>query len=79
MNGELADDDKSIADVSLLRSSDTSIAMQIAFSEASSISSDISEPDELRVEFSLPQLFLDAETGEPLSVIPIEKIINLSP
>lgn len=73
INGDLnEEDDKSILDVRKVGSDETSLTLQIDFNNAGSISQDISEPDELKVSFDLPSLFVDAQTGEPLDTASIE-------
>ena len=51
---------------------DTSFTVQVAFSDINSISSELREPDILIVKLDMPDIFIDAETGEPLSTDPIE-------
>ena len=46
--------------------------IQINFSDTRAISQDISEPDTLLITFNAPEIFIDAETGEPMSTEPIE-------
>ena len=61
-------EDKSIAEVTLNSVTSTSLSLSISFSEPSSISSDIKEPDILLIEFLLTDLIVDAETFEPIEI-----------
>ena len=53
--------------------------MQITFKDVSAISTDIREPDLIKVKFTLPSFFIDAETGDTLEEGSWEKIIKVSP
>ena len=51
--------------------SDTHVDIQINFSDTRAISQDISEPDTLVLTLNAPEIFIDAETGLPMSTEPI--------
>lgn len=51
--------------------SDTHVDIQINFRDTRAISQDISEPDTLVLTLNAPQIFIDAETGLPMSTEPI--------
>ena len=59
--------------VKLTESTDTSVKINIDFGDVDAISQDINEPDEVSVKFVMPELFVDAETGESLSDMSWEK------
>ena len=42
--------------------------MRVEFSDTDAITTDISDPDVLRIELLKPGLFVDAETLEPMGV-----------
>lgn len=55
------------------------MTFRIGFNNVNAISADLSEPDEISIKFTIPGLFLDAETGEPLSDMSWETVIKISP
>lgn len=70
--------DKSIVDVKLIQSTEKSFSLQIDFKEKKAISSEVTEPDVLVIKFTDPSIFVDAETGEPLLGVDIERRIKMS-
>ena len=79
LNGDDEDFDKSIVNVKLTESTDTSVKIKIDFGDVDAISRDINEPDEVSVKFVMPELFVDAETGESLSDMSWEKTFKIGP
>ena len=71
------DFDKSIVNVKLTESTDTSVKIKIDFGDVDAISQDINQPDEVSVKFVMPELFVDAETGESLSDMSWEKTFKI--
>ena len=55
-----------ITKIQLEKADEREIRISIDFTVPSDISSDILEPDYLEVRFNLPQLIVDAATGEAL-------------
>lgn len=70
--------DKSIATAQLVDIESTFFTVQIKFSDTSAISQYLIEPDTLIVTFSMPEIFVDEETGKPLASDPIHYRIPLS-
>ena len=64
---------KSVVDLQVVESDETSFTLKIYFHNLKAISTDITEPDVLVVNFTDPGLFIDAETGKPLSDLKLEK------
>ena len=62
----------------MIESDETSFTLKIDFYNLKTISIDITEPDVLVVNFTDPGLFIDAETGKPLSDVTFEKRIKMS-
>ena len=50
----------------LVKLTDTELTLQLQWSDFWAISPNIAEPDYLLVIFKLPELFIDAETGQPM-------------
>ena len=69
---------KSVVDLQVIESDETSFTLKIDFYNLKTISTDITEPDVLVVNFTDPGLFIDAETGKPLSDVKFEKRIQMS-
>ena len=65
-------------DIQVIQSDETSFTLKINFHDLKLISTDITEPDVLIISFTDPGLFLDAETGKPLSDVTFEKRIQMS-
>ena len=59
--------DRSIKDVAVKKLNQESLQFNIKFSDPQSISQNIIEPDLLDFDIKLPQLFVDAETLQPLN------------
>ena len=66
------DVDKSIASMLVSEITSTSLTVQVLFSDLNAISSELREPDTLILTLDMPHIFIDAETGEPLSTDPME-------
>ena len=64
-------------DIQLIQSDETSFNLKINFHDLKLISTDITEPDVLIISFTDPGLFIDAETGKPLSDVTFEKRIKM--
>ena len=53
--------------------------MRVEFSDTESITTDISDPDVLRIELLKPGLFVDAETLEPIDSTSRKFEVELKP
>lgn len=60
--------DKRIRNVTISDVQDFYIRMKVEFWVAADISTDAVEPDELKISFEVTELFIDAETLEPLNL-----------
>ena len=58
--------DKSIEAYSLVGINDWTLTFKVQFRDPSVISTDPLEPDYLDIQFVVPELIIDAWTGEPL-------------
>ena len=65
-DGQEDDRDTSIAALTLEDVDEQSIKMSIQFRDTGAITKDISEPDVLEIRLLDPNLFVDAETFEPI-------------
>lgn len=61
----------------MTRTNENKIKISIDFSDPEAISNEISEPDILIVKFKDPAIFVDEETGLPLSDTSFEKRISI--
>ena len=77
VEGQEEEMDKSVVDLQVIELDETSFTLKIYFYDLKAISSDITEPDVLVVNFTDPGLFIDAETGKPLSGVTLEKRIQM--
>ena len=77
VEGQEEEIDKSVVDLQVIESEETSFTLKIDFYNLKTISTDITEPDILVVNFTDPGLFIDAETGKPLSDVTFEKRIKM--
>ena len=77
VEGQEEEIDKSVVDFQLIQSDETSFTLKINFLDLKVISTDITEPDVLIVNFTDPGLFIDAETGKPLSDETLDKRIKM--
>ena len=77
VEGQEEEIDKSVVDLQVIESEETSFTLKIDFYNLKTISTDITEPDILVVNFTDPGLFIDAETGKPLSDVTFEKRIQM--
>lgn len=73
-----SDLDKSIASVEIVELESTYVALQINFGDTMAISQSLIEPDTLIATIEKPEIFIDAETGQPLAIEPIEYRVVLS-
>ena len=63
--------DKSIGEIIITEITDRSLTIQVLFGDISAISKNIRDPDMLIITLAMPNIFIDAETGEALSTDPI--------
>ena len=64
--------DKNIASVEIIEIGTTYFIVHVEFADTTAITSQLLEPDTLIVTIDMPELFVDAETGQPLASEPIE-------
>ena len=77
VEGQEEEMDKSVVDLQVIESDETSFTLKINFNDLKLISTDITEPDVLIISFTDPGLFTDPETGKPLSDVTFEKRIKM--
>ena len=77
--GEDSDLEKSIASLSLNKVTNRTLEMKISFDDPFAISSNILEPDSLKITIILPQVIIDAETYLELDQSELNREVVLVP
>ena len=77
--GDAEGADKSISSIKLDEADEYSLKMRVEFSDTDAITTDISDPDVLRIELLKPGLFVDAETLEPIDSTSRKVEVELKP